>query len=429
MFGEVYIQEPGSLGLAKYKWFKSLKHEQQNFCANEGYAGDYSATIYQCDGCSEYTVPQTAIQFWVDKHFPHRKGANICPLCNESLSAENGLSVSCSAKFGVTHTVCIYAQNQKEKLEALKNGIESRKFCLACHRPLALGETHDGMFCQSLASKSQDFFVKEDMICPVTQKHCDDECCTVGSFCNIKAGENADIKDANDGTEILQKTALKLHFLLLGDALIVDIETQNNTLLGIGGKRKQFTSSNGFFIDCEGKPFDNRAAVFRTYLQLRPQFAYRTFISHSGVEFARIKQALTEFAENNAFHGNEKDAPRIERVTSGKDATFKIIDWEGRSCGIINARATSALQYLAGDKIPVWIDEPRPMFTQEWRKISPPDFPDSRELNAISTRFDGISTLSEVAYEVKNIYAQYYTDLHKNLPEIWEFTMTVNPAD
>lgn len=30
------------------------------------------------------------------------------------------------------------------------------------------------------------FIVKEDMICPVTKVHCDDECCPVGAICNMK---------------------------------------------------------------------------------------------------------------------------------------------------------------------------------------------------------------------------------------------------
>lgn len=33
--------------------------------------------------------------------------------------------------------------------------------------------------------KSNKYIVKEDMICPISKNHCDDECCTVGSECNI----------------------------------------------------------------------------------------------------------------------------------------------------------------------------------------------------------------------------------------------------
>jgi len=36
--------------------------------------------------------------------------------------------------------------------------------------------------------QEKDYIVKEDMICPVTKAHCDDECCPVGSTCNISDG-------------------------------------------------------------------------------------------------------------------------------------------------------------------------------------------------------------------------------------------------
>jgi hypothetical protein len=37
----------------------------------------------------------------------------------------------------------------------------------------------------------KDYIVKEDMICPSTGLHCDDECCPVGSVCNL-CGEDAE---------------------------------------------------------------------------------------------------------------------------------------------------------------------------------------------------------------------------------------------
>jgi len=33
--------------------------------------------------------------------------------------------------------------------------------------------------------EGEKMIVKEDMICPLTKLHCDDECCTVGSTCNL----------------------------------------------------------------------------------------------------------------------------------------------------------------------------------------------------------------------------------------------------
>jgi hypothetical protein len=41
---------------------------------------------------------------------------------------------------------------------------------------------------------ANDFIVKEDMICPITKQHCDDECCTVGSQCNVSGNEISDIE-------------------------------------------------------------------------------------------------------------------------------------------------------------------------------------------------------------------------------------------
>jgi hypothetical protein len=35
------------------------------------------------------------------------------------------------------------------------------------------------------ATPNKKITVGEDMICPVTKVHCDDECCTVGSECNV----------------------------------------------------------------------------------------------------------------------------------------------------------------------------------------------------------------------------------------------------
>jgi len=37
-----------------------------------------------------------------------------------------------------------------------------------------------------------DYTVKDDMICPVTKLHCDDECCPVGSTCNMSCDDIVD---------------------------------------------------------------------------------------------------------------------------------------------------------------------------------------------------------------------------------------------
>jgi len=51
--------------------------------------------------------------------------------------------------------------------------------------------------------KSNDFIVEEDMICPVLKKHCNDECCTVGSTCNLSCEGLSDNVNENNGPEIL----------------------------------------------------------------------------------------------------------------------------------------------------------------------------------------------------------------------------------
>jgi len=37
--------------------------------------------------------------------------------------------------------------------------------------------------------ESDSKIVGADMICPITKKHCDDECCTIGSECNMSGDE------------------------------------------------------------------------------------------------------------------------------------------------------------------------------------------------------------------------------------------------
>jgi hypothetical protein len=60
--------------------------------------------------------------------------------------------------------------------------------------------------------------VGEDMICPKTNKHCWDECCTVGSICNLHGTHlmkefdytNDDIKNVKSFEEYLIEEMIKL---------------------------------------------------------------------------------------------------------------------------------------------------------------------------------------------------------------------------
>ena len=46
--------------------------------------------------------------------------------------------------------------------------------------------------------QEKDYIVKEDMICPVTKAHCDDECCPVGSTCNMGNDEVMKVISSGD---------------------------------------------------------------------------------------------------------------------------------------------------------------------------------------------------------------------------------------
>lgn len=39
----------------------------------------------------------------------------------------------------------------------------------------------------------EDYRIKEDMICPITKEHCDDECCPIGAWCNLTSDEICDL--------------------------------------------------------------------------------------------------------------------------------------------------------------------------------------------------------------------------------------------
>jgi len=47
-----------------------------------------------------------------------------------------------------------------------------------------------------LGNELTSMIVGEDMICPMTNKHCDDECCPVGAICNL--ANSHDIKKPDD---------------------------------------------------------------------------------------------------------------------------------------------------------------------------------------------------------------------------------------
>jgi hypothetical protein len=53
--------------------------------------------------------------------------------------------------------------------------------------------------------EEKDYIVKDDMICPVTKAHCDDECCPVGSTCNMSSETIVDSETSFFSEEFREK--------------------------------------------------------------------------------------------------------------------------------------------------------------------------------------------------------------------------------
>jgi hypothetical protein len=72
-----------------------------------------------------------------------------------------------------------------------------------------------------MIDNNEKFRVKEDMICPVNKIHCDDECCTVGSICNISGD---DFKEFNATETLASSVRNKLGRLSTLIQVIEDIK-------------------------------------------------------------------------------------------------------------------------------------------------------------------------------------------------------------
>jgi len=100
-----------------------------------------------------------------------------------------------------------------------------------------------------------------------------------------------------------------------------------------------------------------------------------------------LKMNLIEFAENNAFHGKDKDksVPRIEMSVADGYAVWI----EGDSGGPtrdVSFEAMEAIESLIGHKIPIYED--KPLFEHSWKKVFP--FEDSY------ATFQAVGTAKEI---------------------------------
>ena len=102
-------------------------------------------------------------------------------------------------------------------------------------------------------------FVKEDMICPISNHHCDDECCTVGAECNLSGRQS--ITSCNKQTAVqwlsnhwtkLQKDGEKMSW-----QQIIDI-----TNLALQMEREQMLEAS--ISGSMGKSFEEFYQTFKT---------------------------------------------------------------------------------------------------------------------------------------------------------------------
>ena len=101
--------------------------------------------------------------------------------------------------------------------------------------------------------------VKEDMICPISNRHCDDECCTVGTECNLSGRQS--ITSYNKQTAVqwlsnhwtkLQKDGEKMSW-----QQIIDI-----TNLALQMEREQMLEAS--ISGSMGKSFEEFYQTFKT---------------------------------------------------------------------------------------------------------------------------------------------------------------------
>lgn len=74
--------------------------------------------------------------------------------------------------------------------------------------------------------KEKDYIVKDDMICPITKSHCDDECCPVGATCNMSALNDA-IESGEVSLECEPKKEVRAENLV--DDFVKKWREKNNT--------------------------------------------------------------------------------------------------------------------------------------------------------------------------------------------------------
>jgi len=294
-------------------------------------------------------------------------GVQICRLCNRPL--KNGTtSITAHSEHGSVHTPCL--QNYFEAKERLQaNAILDKFTDSEKGKPLAGGwqETDPYLIAQ--------------------QK-----------------------KLLNYLNETYPTIALKLRFVLMNGAIILQALKIDGKLLGIGegvSKWKNFDLK----IYADGEESDLCFAEDVIGLNGTGVSICRTFHKDSKDLFLTcIMPALIKFAENNAFHGNEKPVEYLEKTDNcyilHRNPVTKPYSFE------VPFEVIDTLERVIDHKILPF--ERKPMFAHKWRKVLPFECsPD--EYDSLAAEI-GSGYCAEIAIE-------FFKEKQKDLPEIWEFTM------
>ncbi|HEY8560493.1 MAG TPA: hypothetical protein VIL74_08955 [Pyrinomonadaceae bacterium] len=209
------------------------------------------------------------------------------------------------------------------------------------------------------------------------------------------------------------ETALRIRFVLLEKAIVTEIVSDDKQALGFSDK---------FSIP---QALDMRNLRWWSYLDklLDALFDSNTRIKtlvfpdaeHRIKEFEGYKQALTEFAENNAFYGpRTKPVEYLEKSDNGyilhRNPVAKLYSFE------VPFEVINTLERIIDHKILPYED--KPMFTSTWRKISPPEFKHEKVAAAVLMTYEEASGSKFAVDEINRLLA--------DLPEIWEFEMLKN---
>ncbi len=233
----------------------------------------------------------------------------------------------------------------------------------------------------------------------------------------------------NDGKPKTESPiVLKIRFVLLEKAVVMEVLEQDNEALGhtyksrSSVKGKPIETSNGWQIG-QGSMWG--FYIDGLFIGNKPD-APQIYIT-DGYSFEQIKQALSEFADNGGFHGVDKPVPRIERFDKTGDGWacngFVLTIVEDERIHITDD-IYNYLSAIIGLPIPIY--EPKKMFAHSWEKISPREF-SVGALPHFPSRFINSNAHDELL-DCEDWVISNVNQLEENsiIPEVWQFRMWNN---